>query len=157
VQFLGEMSDKVNKLTQCILLVDDDAQDVQLTQIALEKANKEIAVDIARDGDEAVDYLFRRGKFVGASEPSLVLLDLKMPRLNGFDVLRIAKSDDKIRVVPIIVYTSSKIASDVNLSYQLGANAYVEKPLAFDQAFKSLQSLCDFWLRTNYRIVERAI
>jgi CheY-like chemotaxis protein len=139
--------------TRQILLVDDNVQDSHLTEVALKSCIEEISVAMARDGAEALDYLYHRGKYQESthSQPLFVLLDLKMPKLDGFEVLRVAKADEDIGRVPIIVFTSSQHGSDIEACYRLGANAYVAKPVAFDQLLKTMESLCGFWLRTNLR------
>ena len=108
---------------------------------------------MVRDGTEALDFLYKRGKFHGSSQnpPAFILLDLKMPKLDGFEVLRVAKQTDELRHIPIIVFTSSQHSGDVEACYRLGANAYVVKPIAFDQLLKTMEALCGFWLRTNVR------
>lgn len=134
-----------------ILLVDDSLQDTQLTQVALSACSQGFTIVTARDGAEALDYLYQRGKFEGLAHdpPVFVLLDLKMPGLDGFDVLRIAKQDENLRRVPIIVFTSSQHNVDIESCYRLGANAFVMKPVAFDELAKTMEAICGFWLRTN--------
>jgi CheY-like chemotaxis protein len=138
-----------------ILVVDDDARDTQLTQVALESSTDGYGIVVARDGTEALDYLYQRGKFQGLPKipPALILLDLKMPKLDGFEVLRTVKQADELRSIPIIVFTSSQHAGDVETCYRLGANAYVVKPVAFDQLLKTMEALSSFWLRTNIRSI----
>src|ERR1041384_5479104 len=118
-----------------LLLVEDNAKDVELTLAALDEHDLADKVAVARDGVEALDYLYRRGKFAGRCEgnPAVVLLDIKMPRLNDLEVLRQIKDDPNLRQIPIVMLTSSKEEPDLVRSYELGVNAYVVKPVDFLQ------------------------
>jgi two-component system response regulator len=133
-----------------ILLVEDSENDIELTIASLGKyvANR---VDVARDGAEALDYLFRRGAFAGRTTgaPVLVMLDLKMPKVDGLEVLRTIKADPVLRQVPVVVLTSSREQSDVVQSYQLGVNAYVVKPVEFDTFADAVKQLGLLWLLLN--------
>lgn len=133
-----------------ILLVEDSRQDLELTLNALEHhvTNR---VDVARDGDEALDYLYRRGAHAGrdAVNPVLLLLDLKMPKVDGLEVLRVVKSDPALRTIPVVVLTSSREEQDVVRSYELGVNAYVVKPVEFDKFIGAVRDLGLFWLLVN--------
>jgi CheY-like chemotaxis protein len=133
-----------------ILLVEDSENDVELTIAALAKyvANQ---VDVARDGAEALDYLFRRGVFAGRTTgpPALVMLDLKMPKVDGLEVLRTIKADPALKQLPVVVLTSSREQRDVVKSYELGVNAYVVKPVEFDQFVDAVKQLGLFWLLLN--------
>jgi CheY-like chemotaxis protein len=133
-----------------ILLVEDSENDVELTIAALAKyvANQ---VDVARDGAEALDYLFRRGVFAGRTTgpPALVMLDLKMPKIDGLEVLRTIKADPTLKQLPVVVLTSSREQRDVVKSYELGVNAYVVKPVEFDQFVDAVRQLGLFWLLLN--------
>src|SRR6202007_610756 len=113
-----------------ILLVEDDPKDVELTLTALEEYNLANEVIVARDGEEALEYLYSRGKFKTRSNgnPAVVLLDLKLPKVDGLEVLKQIKSEGKLRMIPIVVLTSSKEEKDMGASYQLGVNAYVVNP-----------------------------
>jgi CheY-like chemotaxis protein len=133
-----------------ILLVEDSENDVELTIAALAKyvANQ---VDVARDGAEALDYLFRRGVFAGRTTgpPALVMLDLKMPKVDGLEVLRTIKADPALKQLPVVVLTSSREQRDVVKSYELGVNAYVVKPVEFEQFVDAVKQLGLFWLLLN--------
>jgi CheY-like chemotaxis protein len=133
-----------------ILLVEDSENDIELTIASLARyvANR---VDVARDGAEALDYLFRRGAFAGRTSgaPVLVMLDLKMPKVDGLEVLRTIKTDPVLRQVPVVVLTSSREQRDVAQSYQLGVNAYVVKPVEFDTFADAVKQLGLFWLLLN--------
>ena len=113
-----------------ILLAEDDPRDIELTLAALEEHNLANKVVVARDGVEALDYLYRRGQFAGrpAGHPVVVLLDLKMPKVDGLEVLRQVKDDPLLKTIPIVVLTSSRQDQDIVESYRLGVNAYVVKP-----------------------------
>ena len=114
-----------------ILLVEDDPQDVELTLTALAEYRLTNGVDVVRDGAEALDYLYRRGTFQtrDGSNPAVVILDLKLPKVSGLEVLRQVKADEKLRLVPIVVFTSSRVEQDLMASYRLGVNAYVSNRL----------------------------
>jgi two-component system, response regulator len=133
-----------------ILLVEDSALDAELTIASLAKyvANP---VDVARDGAEALDYLFRRGAFAGRSTgaPVLVMLDLKMPKVDGLEVLRTIKADPTLKQLPVVVLTSSREQRDVIRSYELGVNAYVVKPVEFEKFVDAVKQLGLFWLLLN--------
>ena len=137
--------------TKKILLVEDDPQDVKLTLAALEENQMASKVVVVRDGEEALDYLFRRGEFKtrAVGNPILVLLDLKMPKVNGLDVLNIIKADKHLKTIPVVVLSSSRETSDLAGSYQLGVNAYVVKPLDFFEFGKAVKQLAIFWAAVN--------
>jgi CheY-like chemotaxis protein len=134
-----------------ILLAEDNPKDVELALEALEQNNLANDVVVVRDGTEALDYLYRRGEFANRSEghPAVVLLDLKMPRLDGIEVLRQLKRDAEMKVVPVVMLTSSREEQDLVSSYQLGANAYVVKPINFQQVIESIKQLGLFWAVVN--------
>jgi CheY-like chemotaxis protein len=133
-----------------ILLVEDSANDVELTIATLAQyvANQ---VDVARDGAEALDYLFQRGAFAGRTTgtPVLVMLDLKIPKIDGLEVLRTIKADPTLKQVPVVVLTSSREQRDVVQSYERGVNAYVVKPVEFEQFADAVKQLGLFWLLLN--------
>jgi CheY-like chemotaxis protein len=134
-----------------ILLAEDNANDLELTLAALQQnhlANEVIAV---RDGAEALDYLFRRGAFAGRDDgpPALVLLDLKMPKVDGLEVLRTLKADPQLRLIPVVMLTSSREESDLVQSYQLGVNAYVVKPVDFAEFMNAVRQIGVFWALVN--------
>lgn len=134
-----------------ILLMEDDPNDVDLTMTALEEHNLANQVAVVRDGAEGLDYLYRRGKFSErpAGNPVFVLLDLKMPKVNGLEVLRQMKSDPSLKTVPVVVLTSSREAPDLAECYQLGVNAYVVKPVDFYEFIKAVKELGIFWAVIN--------
>jgi CheY-like chemotaxis protein len=140
-----------------ILLAEDSAQDVELTLNALAEHNITNSVDVARDGAEALDYLYKRGTFAArqGGNPVLVLLDLKMPRMDGLEVLRTVKADPQLRTIPVVILTSSREEQDVVRSYELGVNAYVVKPVEFDQFMRAVRDLGLFWLLINETPPER--
>jgi CheY-like chemotaxis protein len=134
-----------------ILLVEDNAKDVELTLAALDEYNLANEVVVVRDGEQALDYLFRRGQY--ASQPNgtpvVVLLDLKMPKVDGLEVLKQLKSDPELKRIPIVMMTSSREEQDVVRSYSLGVNAYVVKPVDFQQFVSSVKQLGFFWALIN--------
>lgn len=134
-----------------ILLVEDNPNDMELTLAALQDSNVSNTVDVARDGAEALDYLHRRGAYAGRAgeAPVVVLLDLKMPKVDGLEVLREMKETPALRHVPVVMLTSSREESDLVRSYALGANAYVVKPVDFQKFFESVQQLGVFWALIN--------
>jgi len=137
--------------TKPILLAEDDPKDIELTLLALAEHNLANKVVVARDGVEALDYLCRRGQFAGrpAGHPVVVLLDLKMPKVDGLEMLRQVKADPALKTIPIVVVTSSRKEQDVVESYNLGVNAYVVKPVAFDSFVEMVKQLGLFWVLTN--------
>jgi DNA-binding response OmpR family regulator len=134
-----------------ILLVEDDPKDVELTMTALEEYNLANEVVVARDGAEALDYLYCRGEFAGrpSDNPAVLLLDLKLPKVDGLEVLQQIKSDDNLRMVPVVVLTSSREEKDMVTSYKLGVNAYVVKPVDFHEFVNAIKELGMFWAIIN--------
>jgi CheY-like chemotaxis protein len=134
-----------------ILLVEDDPKDVELTLTALEDYNLANEVVVAPDGEEALDYLYCREKYQSrASEnPAVLLLDLKLPKVDGLEVLKQIKSDDKFRMIPVVVLTSSHEEKDMVASYKLGVNAYVVKPVDFHEFVNAIKELGVFWAVIN--------
>jgi CheY-like chemotaxis protein len=134
-----------------ILLVEDDANDVELTLTALAQHNLANKIVVLRDGALALDYLYRRGAYANRTEsqPIVVLLDLKMPKVNGLDVLKQMKQDETLRLVPVVMLTSSREERDLVDSYQLGVNAYVVKPVSFNEFVSAIQGLGVFWALVN--------
>lgn len=143
--------------TARILLAEDSAQDVELTLNALAEHNLANSVEVARDGAEALDYLYRRGKYAARQNgnPVLLLLDLKMPRVDGLEVLRAVKADPRLRAIPVVILTSSREEQDVVRSYELGVNAYVVKPVEFDKFVHAVRDLGLFWMLLNEPPPER--
>jgi CheY-like chemotaxis protein len=134
-----------------ILLVEDDTNDVELTLTALSQHNLANKIVVARDGAEALDFLYRRGAYGSRpdGQPIVVLLDLKMPKVSGLDVLKQMKSDEALRLVPVVMLTSSREERDLLESYQLGVNAYVVKPVSFGEFVSAIQGLGVFWAIIN--------
>ena len=135
-----------------ILLVEDNPRDEALTLRALKKGNILNDIVVARDGVEALDYIFGRGKYVGrdvSDRPQLVLLDIKLTKRDGFEVLGEIRKDDRTRYQPVVVFTSSDEEADLVRSYDLGANSYVRKPVDFDQFLEATKQLGLYWLLTN--------
>ncbi len=134
-----------------ILLVDDDTRDVELALASLEEHKLTNEVAVARDGAEALDYLYRRGLFADRPDghPLVVFLDLKMPKIDGHEVLRQVKADPALKSIPVVVLTSSREEQDLEKSYNQHANAYVVKPVAFDSFVEVVKQLGLFWVLTN--------
>ena len=134
-----------------ILLVEDDLKDVELTLTALEEYNLANEVVVARDGEEALDYLYCRGNFSSRpnDNPALMLLDLKLQKVHGLEVLEQVKSDEKLRMIPVVVLTSSREEIDMVASYKLGVNAYVVKPVDFHEFVNAIKELGIFWAVIN--------
>jgi CheY-like chemotaxis protein len=140
----------VNK-SKCILLVEDDPKDIELTITALREYNLANEIVVARDGVEALDYLYRRGKFADepVGNPIVILLDLKMPKIDGTQVLRLMKSDNDLQMIPVVILTSSRETHDREVCYQLGANAYVVKPVKFTDFVEAIRQIGVFWALIN--------
>jgi CheY-like chemotaxis protein len=134
-----------------ILLVEDDPRDVELTTTALEEYNLVNEVVVVRDGSEALDYLYCRGSFDTRpnENPAVMLLDLKLPKVDGLEVLRQVKSDERLKMVPVVVLTSSREEQDMLKSYTLGVNAYVVKPVDFHEFINAVKELSMFWAIIN--------
>jgi DNA-binding response OmpR family regulator len=134
-----------------ILMVEDDNNDVDMTMTALEEYNLANEVVVTRDGEEALDYLYCRGRYKSRANdnPAVLLLDLKLPKVDGLEVLRQVKSDDKLRMIPVVVLTSSHEEKDMVASYQLGVNAYVVKPVDFHEFVNAIRELGVFWAVIN--------
>lgn len=134
-----------------VLLVEDDPQDIELTVNALSEHNLANEIEVARDGVEAMDYLYRRGAFAQrpVGNPVVILLDLKMPRLDGVEVLRLLKGDEQLRLIPIVILTSSRESRDLEECYRLGANAYVVKPVEFSEFVEAVKQVGVFWAMIN--------
>ena len=140
----------MNKLGR-IMLVEDDPNDVELTLTALEEYKLANEVIVISDGEKALDYLYHRGNFETRinGNPAIILLDLKLPKVDGLEVLRQIKSDEKLRMIPVVVLTSSREDRDIVDSYKLGVNAYVVKPVNFHEFVDSIKELGVFWAIIN--------
>ncbi|MEM7368601.1 MAG: response regulator [Bacteroidota bacterium] len=136
-----------------ILLADDDPNDVELALTAFAEQGLSHEVVVARDGTEALDYLYRKGKFSDRPEgdPVAVLLDLKMPKVDGLEVLRQIKEDPSLQTIPVVILTSSREERDLAESYRLGTNAYVVKPVEFEEFIDVVKQLGMFWTMLNER------
>lgn len=134
-----------------ILLVEDNLKDIELVLAALKKNNFANEIVVARDGAEGLDYLYRRGKFQSRDDglPIAVLLDLKMPKVDGLEVLRQMKGDDALKVIPVVMLTSSREETDLVKSYKLGVNAYVVKPVGFQEFVDAIKQTGMFWAVVN--------
>jgi CheY-like chemotaxis protein len=141
------MEDKLGR----ILIVEDDPNDVELTMTALEDYHLANEVVVTRDGQEALDYLYCRGKFSGRpnENPAVLLLDLKLPKVDGLEVLQQIKSDEHLKLIPVVVLTSSHEEKDMIRSYKLGVNAYVVKPVDFHEFVNAVKELGVFWAVIN--------
>jgi two-component system, response regulator len=135
-----------------ILLVEDNPSDAELTLRALKKNNLANSIFIAEDGEEALDFLFCRGKFKSRSfnnPPKVVLLDLKLPKVSGLELLKLLKQDKRTAHIPVVIVTSSREEPDIKKAYDLGVNSYVVKPVDFEQFINAMSSLGLYWLLVN--------
>ena len=134
-----------------ILLAEDSANDVELTIAALGDHGLVNHIDVVRDGAEALDYLYRRDAYAGRTpgNPAVLLLDLKMPRVDGLEVLRQIKGDQRLKTIPVVMLTSSREEGDLIRSYELGANAYVVKPVEFGDFMSAVRQVGGFWAVVN--------
>ena len=135
-----------------ILLVEDNPEDVELTLHTFRKHNLANRVHVTRDGAEALDFLFRTGAYKGRrmeDSPHVVLLDLKLPKVDGLEVLRRMKEESRTRMIPVVVLTSSREDRDITESYQLGVNSYIVKPVNFEQFTEAVRQLGLYWLLMN--------
>jgi|ERR1035437_939545 CheY-like chemotaxis protein len=135
-----------------ILLVEDNLNDIKLTLHAFKKHDFVDVVQVVRDGEEALDYLFSRGNYedrTAESDPRLVLLDLKLPKVHGLEVLKILKEDVRTRHIPIVILTSSSEEKDIDKSYDLGVNSFIQKPVDFDKFVEHTRVLGLYWLNIN--------
>ena len=136
-----------------LLLVEDDADDAELTIRELKKHNMANHLFHVKNGEEAIDFIFAVGKFAGTRNvtqpPKLVLLDIQMPKVNGIEVLQRIKSDERTRAIPVVILTSSKENPDIQKCYALGANSYIVKPVNFERFAESIKNLGFYWLLLN--------
>ena len=146
---MEQMNESSDKIT---LLVEDNPDDVELTLRALKKNNITNEVVVAKDGVEAIDYLFGTGAHEGRDtsiQPVVVLLDLKLPKVDGLEVLKRLRADERIKLTPVVILTSSKEERDLMNGYELGANSYIRKPVNFDQFSDAVRQLGIYWLLLN--------
>ena len=139
-------------MTKLILLVEDNSSDEKLALLAFKRCGVPNEIVVARDGADALDYLFATGKYAGrdpAAQPALILLDLKLPRISGLDVLQRIRATPETRLLPVVVLTASREDEDLTRSYALGANAYLRKPVDFVEFSEAARTLAAFWLRFN--------
>ncbi len=132
--------------------MEDDPQDVELTLRAFRHENVKSPIEVVRDGEEALDYLFRRGEYSGRppdQEPTLVLLDLKLPKIGGLQVIQEVKSSARFRSIPVVVLSSSGEQRDIAESYRLGVNSYIQKPVDIGEFREVIRALATYWLRLN--------
>jgi CheY-like chemotaxis protein len=136
---------------QRILLVEDDPRDVELSLTALEEHNLANEVEVVNDGEQALDYLFRRGRFRDREQgnPAVLLLDLKLPKVDGLEVLQQVRAEPTLKLIPVVVLTSSREERDMVASYRLGVNAYVVKPVDFHAFVNAVKELGVFWAVIN--------
>ncbi len=143
---------------QTILLVEDNPDDLELTRIAFEESRIANQLTVARDGQEALDYLFCQGKFADrdpADLPQMILLDLKLPKLDGHEVLQRIRADERTRYIPVVVMTTSREESDLFASYDLGANSFVQKPVDFVSFIDAVRQVGLYWLVLNVNAPNR--
>ena len=136
-----------------ILLVEDNPRDVELTLRALQKHNLVNRLFVVEDGEEALDFLFCRGKYAERNlsrHPKVVLLDLKLPKLSGLEVLQAIRSDERTRTTPVVIVTSSQEDPDIKAAYKLGVNSYVVKPVEFDDFVEAMSQVGLYWLLVNH-------
>jgi two-component system, response regulator len=144
--------ERTEMINRVILLVEDNPDDVELTLRALQQNKVANPVIVARDGVEALDYIYGRGKHTGRSInalPAIVLLDLKMPKVDGLEVLRAIREDDRTTLLPVVILTSSKEENDIYHGYRLRANSYICKPVDFVQFARAIQQIYHYWLVLN--------
>ena len=149
------MTDSNNK---CILLVEDNPDDATLTLRAFRRSHVMNTIAVVRDGVEALDYLFARGAYAdraSAPLPALVILDLKLPKLDGLGVLKVIREDERTKLMPVVILTSSKEEQDLVSGYALGANSYVRKPVDFNEFLEAVKVLGIYWLAMNQTPPER--
>nr|WP_297337589.1 response regulator [Algoriphagus sp.] len=132
-----------------ILLVEDNEGDVILTQEAFEESKIKTQISVAKNGAEALDFLFQRGEFSAAARPDLILLDINIPVYNGHEVLRTIKSDESLKKIPVIMLTTSSHQKDINQAYEHHANSYVTKPIEMEDFLKAILKIEEFWLQLS--------
>jgi two-component system, response regulator len=138
-----------------ILFIEDNPQDVELTLRALKKNNIANKIHIINDGEEALDYLFCRGQYENRNihnAPKVVILDLKLPKVDGLEILRLMKGDEDLKIIPVVVLTSSREERDIIESYKIGVNSYIVKPVDFEKFIDAVKELGYYWLLINQQI-----
>lgn len=135
---------KLNPLK--LLLIEDNPADVDITKEGLEESKIILELDVVTDGVEALNYLQKKGKYNEVETPDIILLDLNMPKMDGRELLNIIKNDDNLKSIPVIILTTSEAQKDIEISYNLHANAYLTKPVDFDEFTKMIKSFESFWL-----------
>lgn len=145
------MNSSAAKSVVDILLVEDNPHEVELTLHAFNRHYPDRSIDVARDGEEAIEYLFYSGRYADrrSAQPGLVLLDLKLPRVDGLEVLETLKSDARTRAVPVVMLTSSREPHDMAESYRLGVNSYIVKPVDFREFHEAVKLMGKYWLECN--------
>lgn len=141
------MSNPIHPVT--ILLVEDNLQDIEITRRAFAKGRVSNDLMVVRDGEEALDYLYRRGKYQNPAvspQPGMILLDLNLPKVGGLDVLKRIKSDESLKMIPVIVLTVSQREQDIVASYDLGVNTYIQKPVEFENFMRVVNTVHDYWI-----------
>jgi len=128
-----------------ILLVEDNAADIALTKKAIEKSKIVNNLSITRDGEEAMDFLYKKGKYSDAKKPDLIILDLNLPKKDGREILEEVKKDEDLKKIPVVILTTSNAEKDILKTYNLYANCYITKPLDFDQFIAIVKQINDFW------------
>lgn len=142
----------MNDLTAEVLLVEDNPHDAQLFLLALKKKNLDSKVFVVRDGAEAVEFIFSQGKYDhrnGIGALRVIFLDLKLPKLNGFEVLERIRADKSLTGLPVVVHSSSAVEGDITRAYELGANSYVVKPIDFTEHARSMTNAVEYWIDIN--------
>lgn len=140
-----------------ILLIEDNPKDEKLTLRVLRKHNVANKIDVVRDGAEALDYLFAKGAYAErdiTEKPTLVLLDLKLPKIDGLEVLRRIREDERTKTLPVVILTSSDEENDLAKSYKLGVNSYVRKPVGFEEFIESVKMVGMYWLLINEHLID---
>lgn len=134
-----------------VLLVEDNKADIQLTLRVLAEENAAYQVHVLRDGEEALNFIQGRGRYADVTKPlfALVLLDLKLPKVNGLEVLKELKTNPTTKALPVVVLSSSNRVQDVDVSYKLGANGYVQKPVGFEEFTQAIRRIAEYWLQVN--------
>ena len=139
-------SENVSTYDNPILLAEDNLDDILIIKRVWKKGKIKNRLFIVRDGEEAIDFLYKKKTYKNAPKPSLMLLDLKMPKMDGFEVLQKVREDDSLKNMPIIVLTTSNREKDVNRAYKLGCNSYIIKPVNFDNFIKAIMQIQNYWL-----------